>query len=282
MPWFDRICRECYSDPREVHRTLKRRGMDMVTITDHDSIDAGEALRRFSDFFLSEEVTCRMPSGTEVHIAVYDISERQHWQLQARRRDFPAFVAYLREQHLFSSVNHIFSSLTGRRVAADFAWFSTCFPAFEVRNGHVPRCNNNAAAAYAQALGKTGLAGSDAHAVRSLASAYVHVPGSRTKQEFLDGLRAGRVEVGGASGSVWKLTREVLALGECMMREHPLSVLLAPLGALVPLATLSNWVREVYAAQRWGRLTACAAASQQGAWSDCAQPATPHDTRLVG
>ena len=38
----DRICRECYNDPEEVYETLKRRGMELVTVTDHDSIDAVE------------------------------------------------------------------------------------------------------------------------------------------------------------------------------------------------------------------------------------------------
>ena len=32
-------CRDCYSKPIDVYRTAKRRGMDLVTITDHDSID---------------------------------------------------------------------------------------------------------------------------------------------------------------------------------------------------------------------------------------------------
>jgi len=35
-------------------------------------------LRRHPDFFLSEEVTVRMPSGTEMHMGVYGITERDH------------------------------------------------------------------------------------------------------------------------------------------------------------------------------------------------------------
>ena len=31
---------------------LRRLGMSMVTVTDHDSIDAAEVLRRYPDFFL--------------------------------------------------------------------------------------------------------------------------------------------------------------------------------------------------------------------------------------
>ena len=95
VPVMKRICRESYNDPREVYETLKRRGMGLITVTDHDSIDAVESLRRRPDFFLSEEVSCVMPGGTHLHMGVYGIDERDHLQLQRRRDDMPSLVAYL-------------------------------------------------------------------------------------------------------------------------------------------------------------------------------------------
>ena len=77
-PGLSRICKESYNDPVEVYARCKRLGMTIVTLTDHDSIDAAEALRTHRDFFLSEEVTVRMPSGTEMHLGVYAITERDH------------------------------------------------------------------------------------------------------------------------------------------------------------------------------------------------------------
>jgi hypothetical protein len=62
-PGLSRVCRESYNEPQEVYDRLKRLRMSMVTVTDHDSIDAAEVLRRYPDFFLSEEVTVRLPSG---------------------------------------------------------------------------------------------------------------------------------------------------------------------------------------------------------------------------
>ena len=64
-------------------------------VTDHDSIDAVEALRSRPDFFLSEEVTCTLPSGTQLHIGVYDITERDHIEMQRRRDDFESLFAWL-------------------------------------------------------------------------------------------------------------------------------------------------------------------------------------------
>ena len=77
------------------------RGMDLVTVSDHDSIGAAETLGRHPDFFLSEEVTCRMPSGNELHVGVYDITERQHMEIRACGDDLPRLVAYLNEQQTF-------------------------------------------------------------------------------------------------------------------------------------------------------------------------------------
>src|SRR6202165_5114184 len=114
-PGLDRICRESYNDPAEVYERLKRMSMSMVTITDHDSIDGTEALRRHPDFFLSEEVTVRMPSGTEMHMGVYGITERDHMEIQRRRNDFIALLMYLTERKLFFSPIHVFSGLAGGR-----------------------------------------------------------------------------------------------------------------------------------------------------------------------
>src|SRR2546423_2378790 len=84
IPLVRSVCRESYSQPEAVYLALKRKGMNLVTVTDHDSIDAVDRLRRRPDFFLSEEVTCRMPSGTELHVGVYDLTEGQHIQVQKR------------------------------------------------------------------------------------------------------------------------------------------------------------------------------------------------------
>src|SRR5258707_1170382 len=100
IPGFHRFCRESYNDPEHVYQTLKRRGMDLVTVTDHDSIDAAEHLRHHPDFFLSEEVTCRTSRGTELHVGVYDISERDHVEIQRRRDDLSALFGYLNEREL--------------------------------------------------------------------------------------------------------------------------------------------------------------------------------------
>ena len=252
VPGLTRVCRESYNEPEALYETLKRQGMDLVTVTDHDSIDAVETLRRNPDFFLSEEVTCKLPSGTEMHVGVYDINERQHIEIQKRRDDFLALHAYLTEQDLLFSANHVFSSLTGRRTAEDFEWFEHGFPAFETRNGCMLERSNRAAESFAQMLGKAPIAGSDAHCVYSLGTCWTEVPEARTKAEFLAALRLGLGKARGESGSYGKLTRDVLWIGLRMVRENPLTAPLVLLAPLAPVITGINYLLEAKFARHWG------------------------------
>lgn len=250
-PMVRAFCRESYSDPEEVYENLRRRGMQLFTLTDHDCIDGSEKLRRYRNFFLSEELTCRMPSGTEVHVGVYDLHERQHAQLQQRCNDLMALLMYLTERQLFFSINHVFSSLTGRRERDDFAWFQEYFPGIETQNGHMIERSNEEAARLAKRWRKAAVGGSDAHVLPSVGTAYTEVPGARDKQEFFAGLRSGQAQVGGESGGFGKLTRDVFLIALEMMREKSWTALLAPLAAAIPIATYWNYRNERAFGRRW-------------------------------
>lgn len=253
VPLMNRICRESYNDPHEVYCLLKQRGMDLVTVTDHDSIDAVEPLRRHPDFFLSEEVSCQTSSGTHLHMGVYGIEERQHIELQRRADDMPSLLAYLEEQDLLFSVNHVFSGLTGSRTDADFEEFLNRFPAVETMNGQMLARANQASAAFAARAGKIAVGGSDAHTLASLGRTYTEVRGARDPKEFLAGLRQARSVVTGESGDYWKLTRAICEIGSGLLREHRGAALLAPLFAAVPVITLVNYALETWFAQKWSR-----------------------------
>jgi predicted metal-dependent phosphoesterase TrpH len=254
VPGLDRICRESYNDPSEVYDRLKRLGMSMVTLTDHDSIDAAEALRQHPDFFLSEEVTVRMPSGTEAHIGVYGMAERDHVEIQRRRNDFISLLMYLTERKLFFSANHVFSGLTGRREAEDFRWFESYVPAFETRNGQMWPKANDSAATLADRLGKIAIAGSDSHTIAGVGLTYTEVPDVRTTDEFFAALRAGRGRVHGAHGSCGKLTLDVFSIVYSLLCNKPWTMALSPLALLVPAFTASHWLNEIRFCRKWSTL----------------------------
>lgn len=252
-PIFGRFCRESYNDPEELYTRLRLRGMSMVTITDHDSIDAAECLRGYPHFFLSEEATVTMPSGTEMHLGVYAITERDHTEIQRRRRDFLSLMMYLSERKLFSSVNHVYSGLTGRRQEDDFRWFASYVPAFETRNGQMHPWANAGAHRLAGQLGKIPVAGSDAHTYSGAGRTYTEVPGARTALEFFAGLRAGRGQIHGDHGSYLRLTADVLRIARELIKERPWTALLLPLATFIPAITASHWLNEIRFSGLWTR-----------------------------
>jgi hypothetical protein len=198
-------------------------------------------------------------------VGVYDITERQHVEIQRRRDDLPRLVAYFEEQQVFFSVNHIFSALTGRRAADDFDWFEACFPAVEVLNGHLLARNNHLAARLASHARRLPVGGSDAHSLSSAGSVWTEVREARNKAEFLEGLREGRARVHGQSGNYWKLTRDVLTIGTEMFWENPFTLLLAPLLLGIPALTLMHNFLEARFARKWGQAWARSRGLDSGA-----------------
>ena len=245
------LCQESYSEPLEVYDLLKRRGMTAITITDHDSLEGSEALLSRPDFFVSEEVTVRMPSGTEAHIGVYSITERDHIEIQRRAKDFISLLMYLTERKLFFSVNHVFSGLTGRRESEDFAWFESYVPAYEARNGQMWRKSNESAAHLAARLGKIAVAGSDAHALAGVGLTYTEVPGARSADEFFAGLRNGLGRVAGNHGSYGRITADVFSIIGSLFADKRWTSVFAPIVPLVPIFSAGHWLNEIRFCRKW-------------------------------
>jgi predicted metal-dependent phosphoesterase TrpH len=253
VPVLSRICLESYNEPRALYAKLKQRGMDLVTVTDHDSIDAAEELRSYPDFFLSEEVTCTMPSGTEMHAGVYGISEQDHLELQRRRHDVESLLAYAGENQLFVTVNHLYSSLTGRRTEDDFAVFARDFHGVETVNGQILKRANRMADDFARRFGKPVVGGSDSHTLAGIARSYTEVPEASNVREFLAGMRRGHSIAAGESGDYFKLTTAVVEIGASLIRSKPWMAFGAGLFALAPAITLANYFRETAFAWYWGQ-----------------------------
>src|SRR5215813_1857829 len=252
-PFIRHFCYESYNDAAAVYDRCKRLGMSIVTVTDHDSIDAAEILRSRPDFFLSEEVTCTMPSGTELHLGVYGINERDHIEIQKRRNDFIALLMYLTERKIFFSVNHVFSGLTGRREAEDFEWFASYAPALETRNGQMWSRANYEAERLAVSYGKIGIAGSDSHTLAGVGLTYTEVYGARTVEEFFSGLRARRGRIRGDHGNFGKILGDVFRVTGAMLRENPWAISLLPLAILLPGIVAGHWMNEIRFCEKWAK-----------------------------
>jgi predicted metal-dependent phosphoesterase TrpH len=215
--------RECYSTPEDVYRTARSRGMDLVCITDHDSIDGClEYLDRHPDapdFIVGEEISCLVPDapGLRVHLGAIGMTEAAHREAQRLRDNVFDTAAYLRGAGIFAVVNHLFMFFDDQMAIETYVRRALeMTPALETRNGAMLAAHNDLIAAIAASVRVAGAApvavgGSDAHMLRYVGTTYTETAGA-TREDFLEHLRAGRTRVGGAHGGYGRLVVEIYGM----------------------------------------------------------------------
>jgi glycosyltransferase involved in cell wall biosynthesis/predicted metal-dependent phosphoesterase TrpH len=204
---------ECATPPAEVYELAKRRGMDFVTITDHDTIAGCLELDGRPDCFVSEELTARFAGEPQaVHVLCYGITLGDHEWLQAHSGDLEACAAYLHENGIACALAHPFFNVAAPLARRHRRRLAELFPAWEVRNGSRATELNMPAAIYVDTQGGTGIGGSDDHAGVDIGRTFTEVPDAQTPEEFLRYLRRGDAEAGGEQGSAAKWTHAAMAL----------------------------------------------------------------------
>jgi predicted metal-dependent phosphoesterase TrpH len=203
--------RDCYSSPADVYRVAKLRGMDVVTITDHDSIDGWRELmdsRKDTDDILpGEEVSCRLPDANiQVHLGVYGITEALHARVQPLRRNVFDVIACLRESQTFFALNHVLHFYRQQAPLETYLQLLSAVPALETRNGAMLQVHNELAERLCREWKGDGppiaaVAGSDAHTLRRVGRTWTEAPG-RTADDFLASLAAGLGRPGGQHGGM--------------------------------------------------------------------------------
>src|SRR5215468_1258916 len=89
---------ESYSDPLKLYPLLKQRGMTLVTLTDHNSIDGVLEMldAGLPDVFISSEMTTTFPEdGCNIHITIANVTPEQFKEANRLRRNIYDMVAYL-------------------------------------------------------------------------------------------------------------------------------------------------------------------------------------------
>ncbi len=204
---------ECATPPQEVYDLAKRRGMDFVTITDHDTIDGCLELADRPDCFVSEELTARFAGEPQaVHVLCYGITPGDHEWLQAHSGDVEACAAFLHENGVACALAHPFFNVAAPLTRRHRRRLAELFPIWEVRNGSRAPELNMPAALYVDTQGGTGIGGSDDHAGVDIGRTFTEVPAAATPEEFLRHLRRGDAEAGGEQGSAAKWTHAAMAL----------------------------------------------------------------------
>ncbi len=224
---------ECATEPLEVYELAKSRGMDFVTITDHDTIDGVLSLGRLPDTFISEELTASFKGEPQaVHVLCYGIAPDDHEWLQANRDDVEACAAYLRDHEITAALAHPFYAVAAPLTARHRRRLAELFPIWETRNGSRAKELNLPAFVYIETHGGTAIGGSDDHAGIDVGRTFTETPRARTAQEFLANIRAGDASAHGQQGSAAKWAHAAMALtirslgdGDAPARPDPASVL---------------------------------------------------------
>jgi len=204
---------ECATPPDEVYALAKRRGMDFVTITDHDTIDGCLELAHRPDCFVSEELTARFAGEPQaVHVLCYGITPGDHEWLQEYAGDVEACAAYLHENEIACALAHPFYNVAAPLTRRHRRRLAELFPIWEVRNGSRAPELNMPAVVYVETHGSTGIGGSDDHAGVDIGRTYTEVPAASTPEEFLARIRKGDAAADGEQGSAAKWAHAAMAL----------------------------------------------------------------------
>ena len=140
---------ECATPPEEVYELAKRRGMDFVTITDHDTIDGALEIAHLPGTFVSEELTASFPGEPQaVHVLCFDITPDDHEWLQAHSRSVEECAEYLHGNEIACALAHPFYAVAAPLEPRHRRRLADLFGVWEVRNGSRAAELNQPAALY--------------------------------------------------------------------------------------------------------------------------------------
>jgi glycosyltransferase involved in cell wall biosynthesis/predicted metal-dependent phosphoesterase TrpH len=206
---------ECATPADEIYALAKRRGMDFVTITDHDTIDGALQLADRRDTFVSEELTAsfRGEPDAAVHVLCWGITPDDHDWLQAHATDLERCAAYLHDQAIACALAHPYYFVRKPLTTRHLRTLASLFGTWETRNGSRAREFNAPAELAAGLCGLAGSGGSDDHAGVDVGRTWTQTPPAETVAEFLDHLRGHAAAPGGAHGGalVWSHAPVALA-----------------------------------------------------------------------
>ncbi len=238
-------CPECYSDPEAVHAQAMARGMDLVTITDHDSIAGALRLidRGYTNVALGEEVTVHFPEDRcKLHVLVWGHTPEQHEALGSLRLrdDVYSFARWLREEDLAHAMAHPLYVQNGKLTPWHIERCLLLFRGFELLNGAHTGAHRGALEMLLDSLtpesvtamsrrhcltpvwpepwAKVRSAGSDDHGLLNIGRTWTGVEGEDGRKiadprAFLRGVMAGRSAVGGVAGRSDLLGHQLASVG---------------------------------------------------------------------
>jgi glycosyltransferase involved in cell wall biosynthesis/predicted metal-dependent phosphoesterase TrpH len=222
-------CPESYSKPADVYAQALRRGMDFVTITDHDSIAGVETVRHLPGVLVGEELTCWFPEdGCKMHVLVYGLTRQQHDDLQRLATNLYDVADYFVEHGLAHSVAHPIYRQNDKLERWHVERLLLLFKSFECLNGAHSGLHREAFEPLLDSLDEAEIrrlsrvheleprwpepwkkgrtAGSDDHGLLNIGRTWTEFPADvASVDDVLEAIRQGRTRPGGEAGTSAKL-----------------------------------------------------------------------------
>jgi glycosyltransferase involved in cell wall biosynthesis len=235
-------CAESYTEPLDLYRIAVRRGMDLVTITDHDTLAGSLEIAHLEKTFISEEISTSFPEdGCKVHILAFNITERHHEDISSLRENIYDLVLYLYRHQIVHALAHPLYSVNGRLTIDHIERALLLFQLFEINGTRAGFQNTSLGTILGRLtrerieqladrhgmlpLGQTPwrkglIGGSDDHSGLRIATTFTQAEGSDTFDSFLKSVWAKNgIPVGGNSGPE-DLTHNLYSIGCQYLRKH--------------------------------------------------------------
>lgn len=129
---------ESYTEPEFIYTTMKKKGMDFVTITDHNNIEGALLLKDKypDDVIIGDEATAYFPEdGCKIHILLYGLTEKQFHEIQRLRTNIYDLRDYIKKENIAYSVAHATYSVNGKLNYTHLEKLILLFDVFEGLNG---------------------------------------------------------------------------------------------------------------------------------------------------
>ncbi len=124
------------SKPVQLYESLRKRGHEFVTITDHNTLGAARELKGREGFIPGLEITTYFPEDRcKVHLLGWNVDERQFGEIEKLRTNLIELGAFLRKEGIAHAVAHPLISVDGRMTADHFEKLLLLFSVFETANG---------------------------------------------------------------------------------------------------------------------------------------------------
>jgi glycosyltransferase involved in cell wall biosynthesis len=227
-------CHECYTEPLRLYELARQRGMDWVTITDHNTIAGCLDITHLPNTFVSEEITAYFPEDRcKIHVLAYLITEAQHRDIQKYREDIYELVEYLRQEDIPHTLAHPLWSVNGRLNVTHFEKLLLLFKNFEINGSRDDRLNEylkgilagltpefidklaekyHLYPVFAEPWVKHSTGGSDDHSSLNIARLHTQVTGADSPTSFFAGLAKGQTRVRGKSSTPLTLSHTIYSI----------------------------------------------------------------------